>query len=156
GGTDTGGNFTAGAGAALKFSGAGRSATGSFVGSGLGSVQLNTNLAVGAAGATFNFTGNLFQWAGGSIDGGSKGLINAGTITITGNACSLIGILNNAGTITQTGGDLQVFNDGGHGAVLTNLAGGLYEFLSGGGIVNGPGDNGTPHLVKNLGVIRKS
>ena len=157
GGTDSGGVFKAGAAAVLNFTGAARTMTGTYSGSGQGAVQLNTNLFIGLSGAIFDFDDTIFQWINGNIDGGGTGLTNVGAMTIAGLTCNLIGNLNNAGVIIHTGpGQLALFNDGGHGAILANLAGGLYEIRGDGSIIDGPGNNSTPHRFENAGMVRKT
>jgi hypothetical protein len=159
GGTDTGGVFNSATGTLLSFSGTGRAMSGIFTGSGQGAVEINTGITVGSAGATVNFGSGLLQWRGGDLNAMAGAFSNVGTMTLvgTGNR-KLFGFLNNAGTIIHSStGNLLLENDGSQiGSTLTNLEGAIYDFQGDGNIINGSGDNGSPHLVRNLGTIRKS
>ena len=70
GGTDLGGTFTVSSGDMLDLTGGSSpTLTGTYTGSGGGTVRLASGtLVVGAGGATFNFPQNLFQWTGGTIN----------------------------------------------------------------------------------------
>ena len=96
------------AGAILDLAGGGSlpmQYVGSYTGSGAGTVRVDTGmLKAGAAGATFNFPGTLFQWTSGTIDGGATGLTNTGVMTLSGAGTkTLNGVLHNAGTIIHAG-----------------------------------------------------
>ena len=122
GGPTVGGAFTVGSGAVLDLTGSQtRTYVGNYTGTGAGTIQLsNGTLQVGAAGATFNFPGSLFQWTGGTLSGPGV-LTNTNTLNINGNV-SLSGLtLNNAGTVTWLGtGNITNIS----GPVFNNLAGG--------------------------------
>src|SRR5262249_32634170 len=64
--------------------------------------------------------------------------------------------IDNDGLIVQAGGDLSIGNSFGGGSTFRNLAGGVYEFRGDGGVVNGSGNNSTPHHFDNAGTIRKT
>ncbi len=126
GGTSTGGTFNAEQGATLDLTGNENVNvfTGSYSGSGQGTVLIGTgSLAIGAAGATFNFPAGLLVWQGG-INLAGNTLTNTGFVTVSnpaGSHASLVGndyyagkhdynlggTLLNHGTIVQQGGGDQ-------------------------------------------------
>jgi RHS repeat-associated protein len=115
GGSSTGGHFTASAGGTLLFqayySGDTQTFTGTYTGSGSGTVALGSGLtvAIGVAGATFDFGPGLFQLSGGAIAGPGT-LTNLGALGIS-NGGSLSGaILDNEGTVVWTGGVIYTYN----------------------------------------------
>jgi hypothetical protein len=91
-----GGNFTVSRGATLDLAGDGSGLpspvvtyTGTFTGTGAGTVALLGDLKVGAGGTTFNMAGNLFQWMAGTEAAGGAGIdisngdfTNIGTMNI--------------------------------------------------------------------------
>ncbi len=107
--------------------------SGSYTGSGAGLVALSSGtLALGAGGANFDFSGNLFQWSGGTIDTTLGSLTNLGTMNLTGSSGGSVhlvgsGSLTNAGTIIQSGGaalDLDA------PVTLANEPSGIYNFAT--------------------------
>jgi len=120
--------------------------SGTYGGSGAGAVQLNNGLLhILSPGATFNFSGGLFQWNGGTISTAAT-LTNTGTMTLAGSAAKEIDgtLFHNAGTMIQTGtGNLQ-FN-----GMMTNDANGTYDIRSDAGM----GSNGE---IDNYGTFKKS
>ena len=110
-----------------------------------------SGLGLNVAGATFNFPAGLFQWLGGTLDGGAAGFNNTGFITLAGaDFKGLGGVLNNAGTIVHAGtGNLTLVTANG---VLNNLPGGLYDLQ---GDVNFSG-NAFISTFNNAGTLRKS
>jgi YD repeat-containing protein len=154
GNASTGGTFTVAASAVLDLTGGGTSAyTGSYTGSGGGTVQLSSGTLDATGGVTFNFPAGLFQWSGGVLQGT---VTNTGTMALSGsNTLILMGIVNNAGTIIQT--DAAVLQGGryayGDHYELHNLAGALYDLQGTGGITNSYSGNGT---ITNAGTFRKS
>jgi hypothetical protein len=154
GATSTGAGFTVAAGATLDLTGGTTTTTltGTYGGSGDGTVLLASGrLNVGTAGATFDFDPGLFQWTGGTLAGGSAGLTNVGTITLSGaGAAVLNGRLINHGTLTQVGaGSFQVPS----GATLDNRDDGTVDLESDAGIAPSGTSRGT---VLNAGVFDKS
>jgi RHS repeat-associated protein len=156
-GSHTGGTFTVATGATLQMVGS-QTITGTYAGSGNGIVQwgeqqLDT-LSVGAAGATFDFPGGLFQWTLGKIDGGAAGLTNRGTMTLLGSAFKILsGTLHNHGTIVETGNvtPLNINRDG----LIINEVDGLYDFQD--DPLGFQASDGTPvGAFTNLGTVRKS
>ncbi len=165
GSTWTGGTLDAAAGATLQLAQGNSSdmtLTGTFTGSGAGQVQLSSSeIAIGTAGATFNFPAGMFQWTGGFIDRlpGEGTFTNAGFMTLTGED-DTSGTFVNTGTITVTNsslglqlepGDASLVNSGtlivtstgqvqplvpasGGNAFITNLAGGTIQLQPGGQI----------------------
>jgi hypothetical protein len=114
--TGNGGILNAATGAVLKIQAS--NLTGTYTGSGGGTVKLN-NTFEGAA--TFNMPGNLLQWTGGSIKGE---LTNAGTLGIVTGAGSINpGTLNNNGIVNQTD-TYQMYNAG----ILNNN--GIYKITN--------------------------
>jgi hypothetical protein len=152
GGTSSGGNFTFANGATLKlnFGGWTSNYTGTYTGSGNGTVQLSSpygTLTVGSGGATFNFPAGMFQWTDGTINGGP--LTNTGTITLPGTGFpNLSTTVNNAGTIVETGSYSLYLSNG----TVNNLAGGLYDLQSDAGMYA----NGGGGQVNNFGTFQKS
>ncbi len=94
-------SFTVAAGATVNLSGP--AYTGSFTGSGGGTVGFGT-LSVGSGGATFDFPAGMFQWDGGFVDGPGS-LTNSGAMTLDGAGDSLESgvVLVNSGTLTVSG-----------------------------------------------------
>jgi len=123
--------------------------SGTYGGTGAGVVQLNNGgIQIQSAGATLNFSGNLFQWAGGyfSAPGTSPTLTNIGTLNLVGSGDKAIGGggFHNAGTIIQSGtGNLQ-FN-----GMMTNDANGTYVIRSDAGM-------GSDGEIDNYGTFKKS
>jgi hypothetical protein len=132
GGTSTGGNFTVASGATLDLTGtANVQYSGTYTGSGSGTVELAAGLLTLAGDTTFNFPAGLFQWVSGSLLLSGHTLTNSGTISISDTAATGQVVLNgagtlaNAGTIDQTGaGSLAL----GNGSVLNNQNGATYDF----------------------------
>jgi RHS repeat-associated protein len=154
GGLSTGGTFIVDAGAFLDLTtpGFGRTLTGAYTGSGLGKVRLSTGfVSIGATGATFTFPPGMFEWSGGSIGGGSRGLNNAGYMSLLGGGTkAMSGILNNAGNIEHNGGALSL----GAGAALNILPGSTYD-LQGDFSFTGDAAAGV-RVINNEGTLLKS
>jgi hypothetical protein len=158
GGTSTGGAFSVSGGATLDLTG-GNTVTygGSYTGSGAGAVLLGSGtLAAAAGGATFNMSGSLFQWKGGTIDVSAGNFTNAGTLTLSNSGTVALngtgagaGQLINTKSIIQNGaGNLQIQN----GATLTNK--GTYDIQANSGI---QASGGTDTFTNtNTGTLKKS
>ena len=127
---------------------------GTFTGSGAGTVLLGSGfLSTGAAGATFAFPGSLFHWTGGTIVN-NGGLINQGTINLSGSGNEAFGpgLLDNAGTIIEIGGQISLDPD----TTLLNEAGGVYNLEVDATLgVSASGGGANPVLV-NAGSFKKS
>jgi hypothetical protein len=177
GGASTGGTFDAGQGGVLDLTGGGdvNVFTGSYTGSGLGTVLFGSGaFVVGAGGATLDFPPGLLQWAGGMIGGrGSinlqgNTLTNTGFVTLndpTGNTFQLFandvfrggsdfnmgGTLVNGGTIVQQGGgEFQLVDK----VQIDNQARATYDFAADGFIdSNAPFD---PVAMSNAGTVDKT
>ena len=154
GGTDTGGTFNAAAGALLDLGGNAH-LTGTYTGSGAGTVRLSAGTLYPdkPAATTFNFPGSLFQWTGGTIGSyqGGEVFTNAGTININGTGTvETDAVFTNQGLITQ--GGTTVFNVGDYnsGGSFTNAAGATYDLQSDANI--GQGD----YTFNNAGLFKKS
>ena len=132
--------------------------TGLFTGSNVGgTVRLKEgglHTVPGTGGATFNFSGNTFQWQNGGAIGSSLAdpFINIGTMNITGtpglNGAGFI----NQGTLAQSGsGALNVA----YGVSLTNGASGTLDLQNDNGftVIGGGGPN---PFFDNFGTVRKS
>jgi hypothetical protein len=152
-GANTGGTFNVSTGAVLDLTPTCCSSVlmryaGVYTGSGAGAVRLaNSAIVADAAGATFNFPPGMFQWTGGALVGGTAGINNVGSITLSGaNAKTLSGVLNNAGTIIHSGsGNLSV-------GTLNNLPSGVYDLQGDMQLVRTGGEG---NLFNNFGLFRK-
>ncbi len=131
-GTSTGGVFDVAAGALLDLGGNGFF-TGTYTGTGAGTVRLSAGALYPAApGVTFNLPGALFQWTGGYVNGGSDApFVNAGAMTLSGDAeKDSYSIFTNTGTMIQTGaGNFNVGTYHNYG-LFTNAAGATYDLRS--------------------------
>jgi len=154
GGTSTSGTFTVATGAIFDLTGVStHTYTGTYTGTGAGTIRLSGGtIAIGMAGATFNFSGSLFQWTGGTLTG-SGILTNASTSTlnISGADFKTLDVtLNNAGTATWSGtgriraGDSVAFN---------NQASALFNAQNDQQFVH---EFGGPPVFNNAGTFRKS
>lgn len=119
-GTSTGGTYNAAAGGLLDITGGGgaqQNISGTFTGSGAGTVRFSGGtLNILAGGATFDFPGNLFQWTGGTLNAGAVGLTltNAGTLTLAGGNAKAVNVvrLANPGTVVLAGNGTLQLNTG--------------------------------------------
>ena len=160
GGTSTGGTFTVAQNSIIDLTGGSDDSTftGTYTGSGLGSVDLASGqINIGIGGATLNFPGSMFQWTGGVIDGAGGVLTNQGTMNLAGPNEKQIyadGTLDDFGTIIQTGtGNFGLHSDNQAPTTLEIEPGALYLIESDAGVDNqGLGDN----VIDNLGTIRKT
>jgi hypothetical protein len=152
--TITGGTFTVAAGAVAEL--ASGSYTGTFTGSGAGTVQMNGGplhivKTTDSNGATFNFPAGLFQW-------------RSAILTIDSDA-----YLINADTLALANSDEVVLNGGGpltnNGTIIVSGAGGL--FISATNVVTNAADavidiqanagfRGSAATIDNAGTIKKS
>ena len=155
--TSTGANFVVAANAVLDL-GQGSPITGTFTGSGVGTVRFASglipiDLTNDENPLIFNFTGSLFQWTGGTIgDEPYELFTNAGTINLSGaGGVAIVASMTNSGTMIQTGAGS--FNDGG-GASFTNTAGALFDLRSDAGITRQGGNPAFPFT--NAGTLQKS
>jgi hypothetical protein len=132
--------------------------TGLFTGSNSGgTVRLKDGYLTtvpGSGGATFNFSGNTFQWQNGGAIGSSAAdpFINIGTMNITGTpGLNGQGFINQ-GTLAQSGsGALNVA----YGRGLTNGASGTLDLQNNNGLTVIGGGGGNP-FFDNFGTVRKS
>jgi hypothetical protein len=138
------GSFTAALGSALDLTnGQTVPVQGTFMGSGAGMVLLQGGTLALAKPAAFNFPAGLFQWVSGTIDVTLANLVNAGSMTISGNnnvALNGAGTLVNNGSIVQTGTSTLYLQ---HAATLNNTKNGTYDFQSDGAISH-PYQGGEP------------
>jgi RHS repeat-associated protein len=132
--------------------------SGTYTGSGPGTIQLRLlgpsqfGFGLNVSGATFNLPAGMFQWLGGTINCGTTGFNNTGSITLAGADAKFFGgVLNNAGTIVHagTGGlNFSLAN-----TTVNNLPGGLYDLQ---GDVNFFGNGSGYSTFNNAGTLRKS
>ncbi len=118
GGTYTSGRYIPSAGTIVKFIGGTHTLTGTFRENVAGSLQLlgGTTIDIGLSGATFDFTGNGFEWLAGTI-GGDGTLRNLGQMILTSTSGKTLTVdsLRNEGTFDQNQGFLTL-----NGAVFRN------------------------------------
>ena len=119
-GTSTGGAFNAAAGASLLFAGY---LTGTYTGTGAGTLGFGGNVLIQSAGATFNFAAGLLQWSANDLNLDGDTLTNAGSITwsggrLVGNTGIATngysgqgGTLDNTGTLLAPSGSLGLFDN---------------------------------------------
>jgi hypothetical protein len=157
GGASTGGTFLVAPGAVLNLTGGyspGDAITysGTYTGSGGGTILVGGGQIATGGGATFDFDPGLFQWDGGTIHGD---LTNAGTITLTGSQVKSFkdGTLTNAGTVVDSGtGALSLAEYPNHAGYFMNLAGATFDFQADGSI----GQDSAPAGFTNAGTVLKS
>ncbi len=154
-GASTGGMLNAGTGAVLNVAPNGGARFGGiYTGSGDGAVQLTGDFVTESMGAEFNFPAGLFEWVSGSISGGGTGLINSGTMMVTGaNDKTLFGRLVDSSVIEHTGTGRVLLNTS---AVLEVPVGGLYDFTGEGGIGRSAIGGGSTPSIDLRGTLRKS
>ncbi len=147
----TGGTFNAVAGATILIGGGG-ALTGSYTGSGGGSVVIDADTASFDQ-TTFNFPDGLLSWARGTFYGT---LTNAGSLSISGAGNKNIGgqsTLTNTATVAMIGNAVVTLaNDYGRGTI-DNRPGGVFDFRGDGRV--GFGSQG-PAEFKNAGTLLKS
>jgi hypothetical protein len=126
----TGGTFTVASGASLLIdsSSLANTFTGSFTGSGGGTVSLGS-FSVGTGGATVNFPGGMLQWLDTTINTASGALTNDGTITIPSGGGGGEVVLDGGGTLINNG---KIIHLGfplvlDHGSTLSNMSKGVYN-----------------------------
>jgi hypothetical protein len=126
----TGGTFTVAAGASLLIdsSSLANTFTGSFTGSGGGTLSLGS-FSVGTGGATVNFPGGMLQWLDATINTASGALTNVGTITIPSGGGGGEVVLDGGGTLINSG---KIIHLGvplvlDHGSTLRNASKGVYN-----------------------------
>ncbi|MGO9921995.1 MAG: carboxypeptidase regulatory-like domain-containing protein [Isosphaeraceae bacterium] len=157
--TGADGSFTVAQGATVNLDPVLVTYTGTFTGSGGGTVAIGGDglLLIGDTGATFNFKGSLLQWTGGGTEDFSNGdLTNLGTINFAGTAAKVFGsgaTLENEGTIIQTGtGNLELQDTNpAFPTILQNDAGALYEIEGDSGIIQSG-----QSAIDNAGTIEKT
>ena len=168
-GGGTGATFNVAAGATVNLDGGGNnnSWTGSYTGTGAGTVLLTTGgrFAAGNTPPTLNFPGNLFQWTGGLILelGFFNPVVNAGVINIDGDDPKVLAHLNNLGTIFIKGtGPILGYSQSGVGGAfdLDNPAGGVVKILVDDGPTNLTFGNSGPNIlggnITNSGLFWKA
>ena len=129
-------------------------------GTGTGTVLLSggtmggtVNYVANALPCTLAFTGNVFQWTGGTIGFYQQGAVftNTGTVNISGDATKETdAVFTNQGTVTQSGAGQFNVGDYNSGGSFTNAAGAVYDLQSDANI----GQSGYP--FNNVGLFKKS
>jgi len=160
-GTSTGGTFHVAANATLdlvRSTGESPLLSGTYTGTGAGTVLLTRGTLRPGTDAVFNFPAGLFQWRGGTINSGT--LTNTGVLTLSGTGDKDLGtqgLLVNQGTISITdSGPLRLFADNvSRASTITNEAGALLDFQSDADIDWVFGSFPTPSFT-NRGTVRKS
>jgi hypothetical protein len=161
--TNTGGTYTAAAGATLDLTGGQTfSETGTFAATGAGTISVNSGtLAVYNNAATLSIPATIsFQASGGTISVPTNDTLTInGNLTLIGTANTYLsggGTLTENGTITQSGsGNLDLAGNSA-GTVATTLVipkGSFYDFTANSGIGYGGGPGG---VVTNTGTIEKT
>jgi hypothetical protein len=161
GGTSSNGFFNVASGAVLDLTG-GNTATwaGEITGAGSGTLSLADGSIIGNPSLTLDFTNDLFQWEGGTLEGT---IINNALVTISGtNASTLTGYnatFINQGTVRQVGSggsQMQTFDGN---IFFINELGGTYEFASDSSLLfnySQVGYGASPSPFTNYGLVWKS
>jgi hypothetical protein len=157
GGTSSNGVFEVAAGAVLNPTG-GNSPTwsGRLTGSGSGTVALTNGSITANPSLTLDFTNNLFQWDGGTLQGV---ITNSGIVTISSTNSSLLTGGNttffNQGTVQQTGSGTFLVGGYNQNVYFNNEPGATYQFATDNVIGNDyPGNSGP--VFSNQGLVWKS
>lgn len=152
GGSSTNGTFMVSAGAVLDITGGSQPTwSGQMNGTGAGTVLLNSGLVYAGTNAVLNFDNNVFQWAGGTLQGP---FTNINVLTVSGgNPSRLVLDLHNKSLIRHTGLNNLNLSQASGGAFLQNLPGATYQFENDGGI--GLADCCTAVVFENDGLLRK-
>src|ERR1017187_5585465 len=157
GGTSSNGVFEVAAGAVLNPTG-GNSPTwsGKLTGSGSGTVSLTDGSITASPSLTLDFTNNLFQWDGGTLQGV---ITNSGIVTISSTNSSLLTGANttffNQGTVQQIGSGTFLVGGYNQNVYFNNGPGAIYQFAADNVIGNDyPGNSGP--VFSNQGLVWKS
>src|ERR1017187_6605731 len=157
GGTSSNGVFEVAAGAVLNPTG-GNSPTwsGRLTGSGSGTVALTNGSITANPSLTLDFTNNLFQWDGGTLQGV---ITNSGIVTISSTNSSLLTGANttffNQGTVQQIGSGTFLVGGYNQNVYFNNGPGAIYQFAADNVIGNDyPGNSGP--VFSNQGLVWKS
>jgi hypothetical protein len=153
GGSSSNGTFNVASGAVLDLTG-GSSPTwaGQIIGSGAGTVSLNSGTISSSPSLTLNLPGGLFQWTGGNFSGTT---INSNMVTIAGSNSVAVGdwsIFYNYGLLRHT--NTATLNLA-FSSTFVNQAGGTYDLEGDGGMVNGSAYWYWTSF-NNYGLLRKS
>src|ERR1039457_3954867 len=157
GGTSSNGVFEVAAGAVLNPTG-GNSPTwsGRLTGSGSGTVALTNGSITANPSLTLDFTNNLFQWDGGTLQGV---ITNSGIVTISSTNSSLLTGANttffNQGKVQQIGSGTFLVGGFNQNVYFNNEPGAIYQFATDNVIGNDYPGNSSP-LFSNQGLVWKS
>ena len=149
GGSGTNGVVSANGAGIVSLSG---NYSGSFTGSGTGTVLLDNFTGTGPSGATLDFSGSVLQWNAGTLAGT---ITNAGTLTAApGGTKNLTGTLTNAGTVAVT----DSINTAANNTTIDNLAGATFDFQTDVALANNDsnGQSYTGLVFDNAGTLKKS
>ncbi|MCE9535089.1 MAG: hypothetical protein K8R65_01605, partial [Nitrospirae bacterium] len=155
GGSNTwsGGTFSSGSGGVFEISGT-VTTSGTLNGTGAGHLELTGNLNTTSDGATLNFSADHFQWLSGSISGAGPGLINAGSMTVTGAADrTIFGKLIDNGIIEDTGTGRVLVNTG---SLLIVSDTGVYDFQNDGNWGRSAIGGGGGQAFEVHGILKKT
>jgi hypothetical protein len=157
GGTSSNGTFVVAPGATLDLTGGGTmSWAGKMSGSGGGQV-LFANGTINPM-LTLAFTNDLFQWGGGTFNGGT--ITNSGTVIMEGPAAGTLissTTFENQGFVEATGSGGLAFNENGFGVnTFNNLADGIFDFATDDSIFPDGCCNEFSQNFNNQGLLWKS
>ncbi|MCB1124195.1 MAG: hypothetical protein KJT03_21770, partial [Verrucomicrobiae bacterium] len=145
-GISAGGTFLVAGNARLDFNGS-QTLTGTYTGSGYGTVAISGGTYTGDETTQFSFPSPLFEWTGGTLTGT---FTNTGLMTIAGTGIRFLsGTLNNSGIILHKDTGVLAFISG----ILNNESSGEYDFTGDGAFRWWSGSQG---LINNDGLLRKS
>src|ERR1019366_6007306 len=157
GGTSSNGVFNVASGAVLDLTGgSGPTWSGKLTGSGSGTVSLATGSISANPSLTLDFTNNLFQWDGGTLQGI---ITNRGIVTLSSTNSSLLTgantIFYNQATVQQVGSGSFLVGGFNQNVYFNNGPGAIYQFVTDNVIGNDYPGNSSP-VFSNQGLVWKS
>jgi hypothetical protein len=136
----------------LLTGGSGHAYQGTLTGTGAGTIAVEGNIRVGAAGWTLDVPGDMLQWSAGTLSTDGGELVNRGELHIVGNSTRSIDnvTIRNPGTIVWTGASTIYAQ---RGTLLDIQPGGVLEIRGDGSFERyGSGSS----AVTNAGTIRRT
>src|ERR1017187_1449172 len=157
GGTSSNGVFNVASGAVLDLTGgSGPTWSGKLTGSGSGTVSLAAGSISANPSLTLDFTNNLFQWDGGTLQGI---ITNRGIVTLSSTNSSLLTgantIFYNQATVQQVGSGSFLVGGFNQNVYFNNGPGAIYQFAADNVIGNEYPGNSSP-VFTNQGLVWKS
>src|ERR1039458_1598958 len=157
GGTSSNGVFNVASGAVLDLTGgSGPTWSGKLTGSGSGTVSLAAGSISANPSLTLDFTNNLFQWDGGTLQGI---ITNRGIVTLSSTNSSLLTgantIFYNQATVQQVGSGSFLVGGYNQNVYFNNGPGAIYQFAADNVIGNEYPGNSSP-VFSNQGLVWKS